>query len=118
MISKEKLAEVARNQNEKESEGRGVPWPDCYDVSRSIQKELVEEYDLRSDLVDISEYRNGNFRHYYVLIQPEAFGKSCIVDASFRQFANDTDSDFNLGNPEEIQDVVIVEPKSRYIFWE
>lgn len=118
MISKEKLEEVARSQNEKESEGRDVPWPDCYDVSRSIQKELVEEHGVQSNLVDIREYRNGDFRHYYVLIQPEAFGKSCIIDASFRQFASDTDNKFDLGDPEGIQDVVLVEPKNRYIFYE
>ena len=116
MIRKKELYEVAKEENEKQSQERELPWPDCYDVSRKIQKRLIEDYGLSSEFVDIEEYRSNDFRHYYLLIQPEVMGDSCVVDASFRQFANDTGTEFDLAGPDDIQDVVIVEPKEGYIF--
>lgn len=116
MISKEELRVIAEEENNKKSRDRSVKWPDCYDVSRSIQERLVKDHDLDSDSVNIKEFAEGDFRHYFLLLEAEAFGDSCVVDASFRQFATDTDTKFNLANPEEIEDVSIVTPKHRYIF--
>lgn len=91
-------------------------WPDCYEVSQNIQSIIETEYDsLRAE---IKEFRfDSGFRHYALTIRDENTGESMIIDASYAQFAEETDVPIDMNKSDSISDVVIASPKQQYVFW-
>ena len=115
MIEENELMEVAREKKNDLSSERDCEWADCYNVSNEIYGELVSSYSVPEDYLSVEEFRDGDFRHYYLVIDARVLGEYHILDASFRQFASDTSVKFNLGSPSDIEEVVLVR-KNRYIF--
>jgi hypothetical protein len=87
-------------------------YPDCFEISEELKNELISDHDYDEEDVSINEYIiNDDYRHYVVNVRTEE--GSFVVDCSFGQFSNKTNTNINLGN--NVDDVVVVR-ENEYIF--
>lgn len=92
-------------------------WPNCYDISEAIKDELISTYGLSADTVWINKYLiDGEYTHYAVAVG-DVMGTSdtIIVDASYDQFACETDTPICVADEDNINSVVI-KSNQNYIF--
>lgn len=104
----EHIAREVFKQKNKTSEG----YPDCYDISNRVKKEILKQKDLDESDIRIAKYIIGDGFHHYVL-EVNIDGILNIVDSSFGQFSSEYDTPVNLGRG--VEDIVVVD-KKRYIF--
>jgi hypothetical protein len=111
------LEEVARSVRREYLAESAVEmeWPDCYDVSLAVKRELVER-GVDEGSLDIRRYMLEGEAHHYALVV-EGDGELFVVDASFDQFANETGTLMDVAPMAEISEVVVV-VKSQYVFSE
>lgn len=104
----ESIAEEQREEMQLTGEG----WPDCFDISQelaNILPERIDAIDVRMVRFNISE-----FEHYAVEV--ELATDAILVDATFDQFATETDTPFQIHPRSDIESVITVKPAQRYIF--
>lgn len=95
-------------------------WPDCWTISERIRDTAIANIPaLTSEHVTIEEYLiNGTYGHYAVNVSitlPDgAF--SSVIDASFNQFATETDTPINIAPNNELTNIIITSPSEQYIF--
>lgn len=98
----------------------GEEWPDCFCVSKNIERELVDEFGVGREYVDVVEVCPvEEFRHYVVEVSGEVMEgwESAVVDASFAQFADETGTPVGVGCRDVVDDVVVVSPAAGYLFY-
>ncbi len=94
-------------------------WPHCHRVSLSIC-EKVHQKCFNENIEDIStkifSYKiNGEYQHFAAVITDRKTGEKRLIDASYTQFAHETDTPIGVAPLDNIDDIVIVDPKE-YIF--
>lgn len=117
-LTRERLRAIARDERAAYTPTSTNSWPDCFDVSEAIRTRLLEEYDIDEAAVEVREfYPADGFRHYALILENSIAGESLVLDASFDQFATETETPVNLAPAAEISNIVIVSPKQRYLFF-
>ncbi len=106
----ESIAEEQREEMQPASEG----WPDCFDISRELAKILPERIDAID--VRIVRFNISGFEHYAVEVGLGLATDTILVDATFDQFATETDTPFQIHPRSDIESVITVKPAQRYIF--
>lgn len=93
-------------------------WPDCYDVTKAIQRTLVEDYGVDEDATHVEKYLPpSGYRHYALVLDESVLGEATTIDGSYAQFADGTETVINAGSYEEIGDVAVVQPRSEYLLF-
>lgn len=120
MLSSEEIEGIAASVREEHMAESDVTsdWPDCFDISHAIRERLESEFDVSSSAMHVQKYNlNGrlDMHHYALMIEAEVAGTDMIVDASFDQFAGETDVPVDIAPQSEIAEVVVA-PANRYIF--
>lgn len=118
MIEKTTVREIAENE-------RGFyvteprEWPDCATVSQDIIDTLEKHHsDTYTSIHGIEFQINGEYYHYAVEIRDTVNNESMIVDASFSQFAMESDTPISLAPISDINPITITSPAEAYIFYE
>jgi hypothetical protein len=111
------LRQIAETQRR---EADYTTWPDCWTISEQIRDAVIANIPvLTSKHVTIEEYLiNGTYGHYTVTVSitlPDGTF-SCVIDASFDQFATDTDTPINIAPNEELDNILTVSPAEQYVF--
>jgi endo-1,4-beta-mannosidase len=93
-------------------------WPDCLTVTQQIGNTLESEYGFsESEYTTKSLYLSGEYLHHVLKVWLRK-GDWAVVDASFKQFAGETETPFDVGPMEDVPDVVVVSPPEKYVFWD
>ncbi len=116
MQSEEDISRIAQRVYENTSFS-GL-WPDCYEISEDIIDALVVDGGIQTEYTDIIEcYPTPGYRHYVVMIGKPVIGDSVIVDASFIQFACESDTPIDIAPRAELSPIITVSPKESYVFY-
>lgn len=91
-----------------------MDWPDCFDVSLSVKRELVEQ-GFDEERLEIRRYMLEGEVHHYALVVDFGEEGSFVVDASFDQFAEETGTLIDVAPKEDISEVVVA-VESQYVF--
>jgi hypothetical protein len=121
MTSQEEIKRVATAAHDNViNEVSNAIWPECFEVSERIRDLLYKDLEIEHKNTKIIELQiNDEYGHYVVKIDSTVLGETMIVDGSFKQFANETDTPYGICPIDRIEPVVIV-PKKEYVFieWE
>jgi len=97
--------------------GGDPEWPNCHNAAARITQRLTNQYGVDDQFVQVQEYMlPEEYGHYTVYLAPEVLGTDMIIDASFEQFANETEAPIDIAPAHRIDSVVFVQPAQRYVF--
>lgn len=114
MVTLQDIEETANKVYTQKSPTTG--WPDCYDISEDIKDALITEHDINMEYLSLREcFPTAGYRHYVLEVSSMVTGESIVIDASFEQFDETTDTPVNAGR--NVDPVVVVSPAASYLYF-
>lgn len=118
MISTEAAKEIGETERSK-LVNTELEWPDCGTVTRNIIEQIRKHHDTQEMKIKATEFQINNEYYHYVteIIPTTTHTDPLLIDASFSQFATETDTPISINTIDVINPVCVVKPNTEYIFY-